>query len=413
MKRYAFLFVSVPVIFIIECGAYKTDVSKAKFGKTRYVNRTVEVHKPDEVSFVDDVKPILESRCGVCHSCYDAPCQLKLTSFEGLDRGATKDPLYNATRLTAMSPTRLFIDEKSTPKWRKRGFHPVINERNQTPEINLENSVINLMLTLKQTHPQPETVLLPSSFDISLDKNPVCPTVETFPEYKGKYPLWGMPYALPGVSQKEHDTITKWLEEGARTTLPPPLSQQASTTIAKWETFLNGKSLKEKLMSRYIYEHLFIGHIHFDNLPDREFYRLVRSSTAPGETVDEINTVRPYDDPITRHFYYRFRRIDHAIPVKNHTVYHMSDDVMKRYEELFLAPDYEVEKLPGYKADVAANPFKTFEAIPAKSRYKFLLDNARFFVMGFIKGPVCRGQVALNVINDHFFVAFFDPDRDA
>ena len=43
-------------------------------------------------------------------------------------------------------------------------------------------------------------------------------------------------------------------------------------------------------------------------------------------------------------------------------------------------------------------------------RYRFMLDDARFFVEGFIKGPVCRGQVALNVINDHFFVAFFDPD---
>ena len=30
--------------------------------------------------------------------------------------------------------------------------------------------------------------------------------------------------------------------------------------------------------------------------------------------------------------------------------------------------------------------------------------------MGFIKGPVCRGQVALNVIDDHFWVVFLDPE---
>jgi hypothetical protein len=30
--------------------------------------------------------------------------------------------------------------------------------------------------------------------------------------------------------------------------------------------------------------------------------------------------------------------------------------------------------------------------------------------MGYIKGPVCRGQVALNVINDRFWVFFVDPD---
>jgi hypothetical protein len=61
---------------------------------------------------------------------------------------------------------------------------------------------------------------------------------------------------------------------------------------------------------------------------------------------------------------------------------------------------------------MASNPFKTFAELPAESRYRFMLDDARFFVEGFIKGPVCRGQVALNVINDHFFVVFFDPTRD-
>ena len=40
-----------------------------------------------------------------------------------------------------------------------------------------------------------------------------------------------------------------------------------------------------------------------------------------------------------------------------------------------------------------------------------MLDDARFFIEGFIKGPVCRGQVALNVIDDRFWVFFFSPDR--
>lgn len=61
-----------------------------------------------------------------------------------------------------------------------------------------------------------------------------------------------------------------------------------------------------------------------------------------------------------------------------------------------------ITRLPGYAAATTANPFKTFAELPALSRYRFMLDDARFFVEGFIKGPVCRGQVALNVINDHF-----------
>jgi hypothetical protein len=32
--------------------------------------------------------------------------------------------------------------------------------------------------------------------------------------------------------------------------------------------------------------------------------------------------------------------------------------------------------------------------------------------MTFIRGPVCRGQIAVSVIEDHFFVAFLDPDSD-
>ena len=75
-----------------------------------------------EVSFYKDIKPILDSRCVSCHGCYDAPCQLKLGSIEGLDRGATKQLVYDSTRLTAADPTRLFIDATDTEGWRKKVF---------------------------------------------------------------------------------------------------------------------------------------------------------------------------------------------------------------------------------------------------------------------------------------------------
>src|SRR5674476_992690 len=51
-----------------------------------------------KVSFNKDVKPILDSRCVACHGCYDAPCQLKLGSIDGLDRGATKQLVYDSIR---------------------------------------------------------------------------------------------------------------------------------------------------------------------------------------------------------------------------------------------------------------------------------------------------------------------------
>ncbi|WP_198596886.1 fatty acid cis/trans isomerase, partial [Vibrio sp. 10N.261.52.A1] len=69
------------------------------------------------------------------------------------------------------------------------------------------------------------------------------------------------------------------------------------------------------------------------------------------------------------------------------------------------------DKLPSYDIDVAANPMTSFEALPVNSRFKFMLDNAQNTIMAYIKGPVCRGQLALNVINDRFWVFFIDPDK--
>ena len=71
---------------------------------------------------------IFEQRCVVCHGCYDAPCQLQLGSFEGIERGASKVQVYDGTRLLANDPTRLFIDAQGTKAWRARDFIAVLPE---------------------------------------------------------------------------------------------------------------------------------------------------------------------------------------------------------------------------------------------------------------------------------------------
>src|SRR5215472_1235705 len=57
------------------------------------------------VSFEADVKPVLENRCVVCHACYDGPCQLLFSSPDGIARGASKENVYDTSRLTAAAPT--------------------------------------------------------------------------------------------------------------------------------------------------------------------------------------------------------------------------------------------------------------------------------------------------------------------
>lgn len=362
------------------------------------------------ISYEHQIKPILERRCVVCHGCYDAPCQLKLSSYEGLLRGANRAKVYDGYRILGVEPTRLFIDAKTIPEWREKHFHPVLNEVNtKDPEQNLENSLLYQMLRLKQRHPQPRVGRLPDSFDISLDRKQICPTLEQFADYARRTPGWGMPYAMPNLSEAEYRTLVQWLAQGAPRDGPPGISDEARRQVKKWEAFLNGPSLRQKLVSRYLYEHLFLAHIHFKKAPVREFFRLVRSRTAPGHKVDEIATIRPFDDPGTADFYYRFVHYTPSIVAKDHVVYSLSDARMRRYEDLFFKPDYLVRRLPSYQPDVASNPLKAFSAIPPASRYRFLLDDARFFIEGFIKGPVCRGQVALNVIEDRFWVVFLNP----
>ncbi len=403
--------VLLTVLFIGGCAGIRGVQLDAEYGDSRPRYRQTVETTTERVNYQRDVKPVLESRCVVCHGCYDAPCQLKLTAFEGIDRGASKVPVYDAGRLLPGNLTRLFEDARSVPDWRQMGFHPVLNERDQTPQANRTAGVMARMLALKRDNPLPGTKILPASFDLSLDRAQQCPTIEEFDVFERKNPLWGMPYALPALSGDEDRVLMRWIEAGARYSPPPPLGYEYEKRIVRWETFLNGRSNKQQLMSRYIYEHLFLGHIYFDDLEEKKYFRLVRSRSAPGVPIDQIATRRPYDDPGVERVYYRLQPVRTTILAKMHMPYAFGEARMARYEELFLSPSYEVTELPSYEPKVASNPFIAFRSIPASSRYRFLLDEAQFTIMGFIKGPVCRGQIALNVIEDRFWVVFVDPDN--
>lgn len=364
---------------------------------------------PTDDHFQTTIKPLLEQRCTVCHGCYDAPCQLKMEAREGLFRGAHQEKVYDGTRLLGAEMTRLFEDAETTGQWREKGFYPVINERRQDPEANIEASVLAQMLQLKQRHPLPAQRVLPESFDFSLNRDWQCPRIESFDKYASDYPLWGMPYGLPALAEDEHNTLMQWLREGAPAGPPAPLSPALKSSVSNWEAFLNGDSLKARLMSRYLYEHLFLANLHLTDTPEA-YFKLVRSRTPPGAPIERISTRRPFDDPGVDRVYYRLWRDPSSIVAKNHLPYALTDARRERWRQWFLDADYQVSRLPDYEPERAANPFVTFVDMPVESRYRFLLDEAEFTIMNFIKGPVCRGQVALNVIQDHFWVAFAAPD---
>lgn len=361
------------------------------------------------VSFQQQVKPILDKRCVVCHACYDAPCQLKLGSYEGITRGANSNYIYNSSRLLAETTTRLHLDAELTSEWRNLDFFPVLNERDNTPGANIAGSVLAQMLIQKQQHPLPKKDKLPQSFDFKLHRDQQCTDIESFAHYKRDYPLWGMPYGLPALSNQQHDTLIKWIEEGAPVTEQKPLDKKWQAYINQWEGFFNQDSLKAQLMSRYMYEHLFPAHLYFEDSDQPVFFEIVRSATPPGQKIQIIATRRPYDDPKVERVYYRIRPIKDTVVLKTHMPYLLSQSRMAKWHTWFLNDDYQVDHLPSYEVKKASNPFLTFAQIPSYARYRFMLEEAQYTIMGFIKSPVCRGHVALNVINDHFWVTFTHP----
>jgi len=368
-----------------------------------------ELDRP--VAFEKDVKPVLESRCVVCHACYDAPCQLLLSSYEGAQRGATKQPVYDSSRLEAMPPTRMFVDARSTEEWRKRDFFSVLG-RNPTPDAAGDDRLLLSMLALGRMHPFAEGERLPEEVGLDIDRQLTCPAPGEFDAYAREHPRGGMPYGVAPLTDAELRILASWVAQAPSAPPEAKLPASAQRQVAQWETFLNGDTLKERITGRYLYEHWFLAHLKLEGFPAGPFFEVVRSRTAPGQPIDEIASVRPYDDPGVPRVWYRLRPVPSTIVHKTHIVYPLDDAKRSRLRELFLESDWTPTQFPEYTPEVASNPFLAFIEMPARSRYEYLLDDAQYFIMTFIRGPVCRGQVAVDVIEDQFWVAFVEPSRD-
>lgn len=398
---------ALALVLSCSCGATTPDPEFPGTGKSEQIVRPdIEVASGQAKQRWAAARDVLERRCAVCHGCYDAPCQLKLDSFEGVERGAIATPVYDPSRVRAAEPTRLFIDAHGRQAWRELGFQPVLPEGQA---VSLRQSPLLRMLALKAEHPMPEGDIA-EHFTFALDRKQACAKAADFDAFAKEHPYWGMPYALPPLTQSERAAIEEWVRQGAIYPGEPELAPELVAEVGRWERFLNREGAKAKLASRYLYEHLFLAALYFSDVDKSVFLRLVRSTTPPGQPVAEIATRRPFDPPGDAPFYYRFVRRVGTPLAKTHMPYALHDARMKRWRELFFDAAYEVKTLPSYELEIAANPFKAFADIPVASRYRFLLDEAQFTMANFIKGPVCRGQVALNVIQERFWIAFVDPN---
>ncbi|MEM1155445.1 MAG: fatty acid cis/trans isomerase [Pseudomonadota bacterium] len=385
-------------------GCLPTDSSVAQPGPA--------VSQQQTYSYENDIKPILDQKCIACHACFDSPCQLTLTSAEGLMRGATEKGIYSGTRFTNADPTRLFIDAHGQEQWRQKGFYSMFNERGGGDANNLERSVFFKMIELGKNNPLPANSPVPEDIPLGLYRANACATIDQFDAYAKRQPLQGMPLAITGLSDKEYETLKQWILEGSVIdTKPRSASDAERQQVDDWESYLNRDGLRNQLVARYLYEHLFPSHLYFPDIESGRFYELVRSKTPPGKPIEVIATLRPHDEPGPE-FYYRLRPVDSTLVHKTHLPYPLGEAKLARFDALFFSGDWKVDKLPGYTRANNVNPLATFQDIPAEARYRFLLDNAHYFIETFIRGPVCAGQVATNVIRDQFFVMFQDPKSD-
>ena len=248
-------------------------------------------------------------------------------SYSGLARGATKLNVYDRTRASSVTPTRLDIDGHSVSDWRLKGFFDVAG--GSEPARTLLMQLVNL----RARHPavQPKKPVGESNF---------CPVDGAAAELLSRtVPELGMPYGLPPLSQIQMGALDEWLARGApgpstaslasRRAVPPELQSE----VRDWEAFLNGSTPREKLTARYLYEHLFLAHLYFTSAAASgppAFFRLVRSRTPCEAGVDEIATRRPNDDPGTGGFHYCLMRYDGTIVDKTHIPYDLSPQKLER-----------------------------------------------------------------------------------
>jgi hypothetical protein len=163
--RYLVFLLSVAVVGCTSSAVRKMD---ARYGPAMPRDRVAASSAAS--TYEHDVAPIVNRRCLQCHACYDAPCQLKMENYSGLDRGASPAQVYDAARLLEAPLTRLGIDAHTSKEWREKGFHPVLNEREQTAANDLAASVLYGMLALKSKNPLPSGVLPEKMFDFSLSR---------------------------------------------------------------------------------------------------------------------------------------------------------------------------------------------------------------------------------------------------
>ncbi|WP_455245215.1 fatty acid cis/trans isomerase [Petrachloros mirabilis] len=358
----------------------------------------------EEISFTQDIKPILDTKCVSCHACYDAPAQLDLRSVAGIQRGAIKLDPY-APRTSPVPPTFVWNSKNTLEDWRKLGFFSVTEGG--------KDSIMGKMLRLGHENPVEPNERFSDKVELDPFKRKFYfPNSYEIDAYIAQKPREGMPLAVSGLLPSEYANLIQWLEEGAKFDhkVAEP-SEVDLGMISNWEGFLNGEDARTQLMARYIYEHIYLVTFLFENKEDANFYTLVRSTTPPGEPVVPV-AQHVANGPVAEgDFYYRFMLLDQTRCVKNTRLQMVADDKkLNRWKEIFDEQEWTAQSLPGYSEEERYDILGIFKDIPPKVRYKFLLDNTWNIRGAIVHGPSCHGNQAIGSVQDQGWHFYENPE---
>lgn len=380
------------------------------------------------ISYQRDVQPIFNKRCIACHGCLGSPCNLKLDSYAGAERGAFGLNPYTS-HIRAYPRTDMDA-AKTLEQWREIGFWSVLTEAEprkasqQTAKDGLDGSLMAQFLEAGNAHNQPgfsREALAPAYADRFEYGCPATPDAAA--TLLAANAAMGMPFGLPAIDADDFAVLKRWIAAGAPGPSDEELRAAAAPArpdeIAHWEAFFNAPDPRHQLVARFIFDHVYLATIVLEESPGERF-RLVRSTTPPGAPIDVIGTGLPYDDPYAHagvdRFWYRLQKKTEAPMQKNLFLWRLKHADREHLERLFFGPDGRgadwSDSAPLEPPWGIGNPFSVFRAIPAEARYRFLLENAETVTSGVIYGPVCNGQTATYAVKDHFWVFFVDPAAD-
>ena len=181
--------------------------------------------------------------------------------------------------------------------------------------------------------------------------------------------------------------------------------KQPRCEVAKWETFLNGDSLKQQRDRRAISTSTGSSRTCISTMLRRgQFFRVVRSRTPSGQPIDEI---------ATRATVRRSRRRALLVPAAAVRIDDRRQDAHRLPAQRRASMRTLARALPRARMGSGRRSaeLRRRRSRPTRSsrfarcrrarRYQYLLDDAQYFVIDVHPRPVCRGQVAVDVIEDH------------